>query len=159
MTVMVETITLPERGRLDIEIKLTANIQITPEVARRQVSVFVGNHIADLLHGEAPDLVLREKGVYWRVPVVLSSRSLGRIGQVGVIDVDVESGELNISDQTISEIENHAHDVAGDLHPLDLKNAMVIYIDKMVDPVRSHFEKKGSARQLYEEVKSYQLSR
>ena len=49
--------------------------------------------------------------------------------------------------------------VAGDLHPLDLKNAMVIYIDKMVDPVRSHFEKKGSARQLYEEVKSYQLSR
>jgi hypothetical protein len=113
MTVMVETITLPERGRLDIEIKLTANIQITPEVARRQVSVFVGNHIADLLHGEAPDLVLREKGVYWRVPVVLSSRSLGHIGQVGVIDVDVESGELNISDQTIPEIENHAQRFAS----------------------------------------------
>jgi hypothetical protein len=87
MTVMLETITPPESGPLDIEIKLTANIQITPETARRQVSVFVGNHIADLLYGETPDLVLREQGAYWRVPVVLSSRSLGRIGQVGVIDV------------------------------------------------------------------------
>ncbi len=86
----------------------TANIQVTPETARRRVSVFVGNHIADLLHGETPDLVLRENGIFWRVPVVLSSRSMGRIGPVGVIDVDVETGDLSITDQTISEIEAHA---------------------------------------------------
>jgi len=49
--------------------------------------------------------------------------------------------------------------VAGDLHPLDLKNAMALYIDKMVRPIRNHFEKKGSASRLYEEVKSYQISR
>jgi len=108
MTVMLETITPPESGMLDIEIKLTANIQVTSETARRQVSAFVGNQIADLLYGEMPDLVLRERGAYWRVPVVLSSRSLGRIGQVGIIDVDVETGDLNITDQTIAEIGHHA---------------------------------------------------
>jgi hypothetical protein len=105
---MLETITPPESGPLDIEIKLTANIQVSSEMARRQVSVFVGNHIADLLYGEKPDLVLRENGVYWRVPVVLSSRSMGRIGPVGVIDVDVETGDLSITNQTISEIEDRA---------------------------------------------------
>ena len=85
---------------------MTANIQVTPETARRQVSVLVGNQIADLLHGERPDLVLREDGAYWRVPVVLSSRSLGRIGAVGSIDVHVETGELMITEQTMTEIED-----------------------------------------------------
>lgn len=113
MAVTLETITPPQSGPLDIEIKLTANIQVTPETARHRVSVFVGNEIADLLHGEAPDLVLSENGVYWRVPVVLSSRSMGRIGPVGVIDVDVESGNLNVSDQTISEIETRAQRFAA----------------------------------------------
>jgi len=108
MTVMLETIKPPESGPLNIEIKLNANIQITSEAARRQVSVYVGNHIADLLHGDTPDLVLRESGVFWRVPVVLSSRSMGRIGPVGQIDVDVETGELNTTDQIISEIEDRA---------------------------------------------------
>ena len=49
--------------------------------------------------------------------------------------------------------------VAGDLHPLDLKNTMVTYLDKMVDPVRSHFEKNKSAREMLELVKSYQITR
>jgi hypothetical protein len=105
---MLETITPPESGPLDIDIKLTANIQVMPETVRRQVSVLVGNQIADLLHGEAPDLVLREDGVYWRVPVVLSSRFLGRIGAVGSIDVHVETGELMITEQTMAEIEDRA---------------------------------------------------
>lgn len=108
MTVMLETITPPERGPLEIDIHLVANIEITPEMARQRVSVFVGKHLADLLHGELPDLVLREDGVYWRVPVVLSSRSMGRIGQVGAIDVHVETGELNLTEHTLSEIENRA---------------------------------------------------
>ncbi|MFW9833641.1 MAG: tyrosine--tRNA ligase [Candidatus Thorarchaeota archaeon] len=49
--------------------------------------------------------------------------------------------------------------VAGDLHPLDLKNTMVIYIDKMIEPVRTYFEKKKSARDLLEQVKEYQITR
>lgn len=81
---------------------------MTAETARRRVSVYVGNQIADLLHGEATELVWRASGVFWRVPVVLSSRSLGRIGPVGAIDVDVESGDLSLSDQTINEIEDRA---------------------------------------------------
>jgi hypothetical protein len=82
--------------------------QVTSETARRQVSVFVGNHLADLLHSDMPDLVWRENGIYWRVPVVLSSRSMGRIGPVGSIDVEVETGNLLVSDQTLSEIEARA---------------------------------------------------
>ena len=100
MTVTLETITPPDTGMLSLDLRLTADIRITPDHARRSVSQFVGNHIADLLHGERPDLIIRADGAFWRVPVVLSSRSLGRIGVVASLDVDVNSGDLNISERT-----------------------------------------------------------
>jgi len=49
--------------------------------------------------------------------------------------------------------------VSGDLHPLDLKTTMVTYLDRMVDPIRTHFEKKKSAREMLELVMSYQITR
>jgi tyrosyl-tRNA synthetase len=49
--------------------------------------------------------------------------------------------------------------VAGDLHPLDLKNTMVTYLNVMVDPIRTYFEKKKSAREMLSLVKSYQITR
>ena len=49
--------------------------------------------------------------------------------------------------------------VSGELHPLDLKKAMVLYIDDMVKPIRNHFRKKGKARNLYNLVKKYEVTR
>lgn len=113
MTVTIETITPPDTGMLNLDLRLTADIRVTPDHARRSVSQFVGNHIADLLHGDRPDLIIRADGAYWRVPVVLSSRSLGRIGVVGSLDVDVNSGDLKVSDRTIAEIERNAQRFAS----------------------------------------------
>ena len=47
----------------------------------------------------------------------------------------------------------------GKLHPLDLKNVVIIYLDKMISPVRKHFEKNKKARDLYNEVKEYAITR
>ncbi|MDM8528386.1 hypothetical protein QUF58_09270 [Anaerolineales bacterium HSG24] len=112
MTILLETIRPPESGLLDINIKLTASIKIPPLEARRQVSIFVTHNIADLLHGDIPNLVWREEGVYWRVPVILSSPSKGRIGLIGTIDVDVETGKLLITNTNIGKIEQEAQRLA-----------------------------------------------
>jgi len=113
MTILIETEKLPERGPLNIRLDVTATINTTAEEARRKVSVFAGNEIADLLSGEAPDLVWQKDGASWRVPVILSTRSLGRIGLVGFIDVNVETGELQLSEQTIRSIEENAQRFAA----------------------------------------------
>lgn len=113
MTIMFETVNLPETGTLDLSLHLSANIQVSAQRACQLVGIYVGNHIADLLHGEKPNLVIREDGAFWRVPIILSSHSLGRIGQVGVIDVNVETGDLNLSDQLIHEIETNADRLAA----------------------------------------------
>jgi hypothetical protein len=108
MTILIETEKLPERGPLNIRLDVSTTINMTADEARRKVSVFAGNEIADLLSGEMPDLVWQKSGAYWRVPVVLSSISLGRIGLVGFIDVSVETGELHLTEQTTRSIEENA---------------------------------------------------
>ena len=48
--------------------------------------------------------------------------------------------------------------LAKKIHPLDLKNTIAEYIDKLIEPVRKHFEK-GKAKELYDKVKSFQVTR
>ncbi len=47
----------------------------------------------------------------------------------------------------------------GEIHPLDLKNAVADAIDELIAPIRDHFEKNGRARELYELVKSSEITR
>jgi len=47
----------------------------------------------------------------------------------------------------------------GDIHPLDLKNATAESLDKIVEPIRTHFEKNKKARELYEMVKETKITR
>jgi tyrosyl-tRNA synthetase len=45
-----------------------------------------------------------------------------------------------------------------ELHPMDLKQATSIRINELINPVRKHFEK-GKAKDLLEQVKSFQITR
>jgi len=45
-----------------------------------------------------------------------------------------------------------------ELHPMDLKAGAAEHIDKLIEPVRKHFEK-GKAKELLEQVKSFQITR
>lgn len=45
------------------------------------------------------------------------------------------------------------------LHPMDLKNTVVILIDQLLQPVRKHFEDNEEAKKLLETVKGYQITR
>ncbi len=112
-TLMIETVKPPDKGEFRLELNLAADIRVSAEAARKSVSAFVGREIGDLLHGDQPNLVWGAEGVYWRVPVVLSSRSLGRIGVVGAVDVDVESGELMLSDDLLLLLADNAHRLAA----------------------------------------------
>ena len=47
----------------------------------------------------------------------------------------------------------------GEIHPLDLKNAVAFYINKLLVPVREYFEKNVKAKQLAEDVKTFDITR
>jgi len=46
-----------------------------------------------------------------------------------------------------------------EIHPQDLKGAVIKYLDQLLQPVRDHFEKNEEAKKLLETVKSYSVTR
>ena len=102
---------LPQTGRLEVEIKVTANMNISAYAARQKVNGFVLSEISYMMHSGDPTLVLDEY-VRWRVPVILSLTSRGDVGEVGVIEVDVETGHLHVTPQLIAEINARAEGLA-----------------------------------------------
>lgn len=63
-------------------------------------------------------------------------------------------GDLELNYKELIEIYE-----GGKLHPADLKNSVAFYLNEMVTPVREYFEKNKRAKELYEEVKRYSITR
>ena len=105
MAVTLESI--PKTGHLEVDIKVSADVNVSAFTARQKANNFVLSEISYMMHAGKPTLVLGER-IYWRVPVILSLTSRGDIGEVGHIDVDVETGQINISPQQIVDIEARA---------------------------------------------------
>jgi tyrosyl-tRNA synthetase len=47
----------------------------------------------------------------------------------------------------------------GEIHPLDLKNSVAEVLEKLIKPIREHFEKNPKARELYETIKKAEVTR
>ena len=109
MSITLETVDLPDKGLFELNFHQIVDIKVHADMARRRVTRYVGDHIGDLLYGEKPSLVLQARRAVWRVPVVVATGLSGRIGQVGAVDVDVETGEFTITDELVQEIKENAH--------------------------------------------------
>jgi hypothetical protein len=109
MTSIVES--LPQTGRLEVDIRVKADVNISAYAARQKVNGFVLSDISYMMHAGDPTLVLAER-ICWRVPVILSLTSQGDVGEVGTIDVDVESGQMRVTPQLIAEINARAQGLA-----------------------------------------------
>jgi len=102
------TITLNGEGlrdthELNIQISISSTINIDPKTARHQVTAWLVSEVGNMLIGGAPQLVISHKTV-WRVPVSLTSSTVGTVDEVGAIDLDAESGELLVNDELKGQI-------------------------------------------------------
>lgn len=104
------------KGLLTLQVDQRVEVNVSAEEAQRKVSVFALTEIGNLLHGKTPILVVSERAA-WRVPVHLTRPSFGDLGQVGYIDVDVTSGELILTPETVSSIERNAQDLVDRIAP------------------------------------------
>ncbi len=93
MNVMLDNYTLPQTGQVAVNVNVAFEIQIAAETAQRKVSAWLLNEVSYLIGAESPLLVLGERPV-WRVPARIGFPSIGRVGVIGNVDVDVETGEM-----------------------------------------------------------------
>lgn len=101
---------IPQKGQLSVDIHLTATVNVSAIMARRKVNAFLATHLGNLLLAGEPALTIGEK-IIWRVPVDLTSPEKGRIGKVGEVDVDIDSGEVLSSIEQIAGIQRHAENL------------------------------------------------
>lgn len=108
MNVELSEITIPAQAEVKIELTLTAQVNVTAQSAQRQVSKLLLDQIGNLLYGERPNLVAGEK-LWWRVPVWIGLPTTGPLGQVGVLDVDAQTGEILYTQRILEDLANHAN--------------------------------------------------
>ena len=102
---------LPVQAEVKIELSVTSHINVTAQTAQRQVSKLLLDHVGNLLYGERPNLVAGER-LLWRVPVWLALPTTGPVGQVGVLDVNTETGEILFTQQLLDEIAERGNTLA-----------------------------------------------
>ena len=92
---------------------------ISALVARQKVNVLMLDRISNLLLADEPALVELPGGKRaWRVPIDLTFPDRGRIGRVGTIEVDAESGEVRCTDAELARIDEATRQLAQRvLHP------------------------------------------
>ncbi len=91
--IVLDELSLPETGVVRLKLDRIFTIHISATEARRRVSNWLVWEVTMTLMGQEPSLVISEP-VVWRVPVVFTAAHVGVVGDVGEIDVDVESGEI-----------------------------------------------------------------
>jgi len=111
MTVRLPGVTPPEGATVAIRVEMTAQVNITPFVARQKVTGFVILEISDRMRGDKPELVVGDR-LCWSVPVVLTSPSRGVVGKVGEILVDATTGELLLEKDTVQRMSDDADRLA-----------------------------------------------
>ncbi len=111
MVLLLENQRIPESGHVELNVKVSADIKVTAQDAKRKIHRYLMDQISLQIWADWPTLVLADRLV-WRVPAFLSLPSYGNIGQVGVVDVDAETGEVRLTPEQQSDIEKRALDLA-----------------------------------------------
>ena len=114
MTIILEHYPIPNSGRLELSLNISADIKISADEARRRVNGFLLNTLSYLTLGDRESELVVGKRVCWRISVNHTLPGFGAIGRIGTIDVDVETGEIQpVSPEQIEEMKRRAKVLAG----------------------------------------------
>lgn len=111
MSLELTEMTLPSSAEVKIEFSLRAQVNITDYTAQRRVNKLLLDEVGNLLYAERPSLVAGRR-LLWRVPVWLALPTTGPLGQVGVLDVDAQTGEILFDQQLLADIEERGNALA-----------------------------------------------
>ena len=116
MTILIDPFTIPEKGKVQLNVQRSFEIKVTAEEARYKVRWWLRDNVSMLIDAEPPTLVVSEQ-VIWRTPAVFSAPGAGRVGVVGFVEVDVVTGEMDVTPELKANIEQQAETLADRLPP------------------------------------------
>lgn len=94
---------IQDTSTLSIHIAIEATIEVDAKTAQRNVTRWLVSEVGNMLIGHTPHLVMNPQPI-WRIPVMLTSSTVGLVGEAGFVDVDAHSGQLLLPDTLSEEI-------------------------------------------------------
>lgn len=82
-----------EDEELTVDIRVSQKIAVSPDLTRRTANGFLAGHVAMMVSGGQPTLVVDQTPVWW-LPAVLRLPSVGDVSTVGAVDIDAQTGDL-----------------------------------------------------------------
>jgi hypothetical protein len=101
---------LQDVQELNIQVSIAATVNVTAKTARRQATSWLVSEVGNMLVGGTPQLVISQKTA-WRVPVILTSSAAGPVGEVGMVEIDAENGQLLVGDELRERILDNVRDL------------------------------------------------
>lgn len=114
---------------------------MTAEEARRKVQHWLLDQVSYTMGAESPQLVLQETITIWQVPVVFTTSQIGRVGLVGQVEVDVQTGEIVCQSACREQLLQQAQTLAAPLPPYLPRTTMPEGYDQDTLPPLTHVER------------------
>jgi len=99
-------------AKVDITVHVSSTINVTAFAARQKVSGLALSEIGTGIGASEPELIMSRHRIVWRVPLFLALPELGRIGDVGAIEVDAQTGEVLADHAAIETLIHNAQRLA-----------------------------------------------
>ena len=99
-------------AHVDVTIRVTSQLNLTAFSAKQKVAGLALSEIGTGIAADEPELVVSRQRVVWRVPLHVAVPGLGRVGDIGVIDVDAQTGEVLADHRTYQSLRRHARQLA-----------------------------------------------
>jgi hypothetical protein len=103
----MEHLSLPEGTEVHLHLDVTTRLNVSADLARRRAGKFLLRKVGNLLRPDEPRLFFSDR-LYWMVPVSLTNPTMGRVGGVGELQVDAQTGEVLAGKEDVERIERNA---------------------------------------------------
>ena len=158
IAVLLDQYTLPVKGAVELHLDYSFQINISAEEARRKVHHWVLTEVSCVMGALMPTLGVG-KQIAWRVPVELTAPHLGQVGIAGTVDVNVQTGVMDITPERKEQILEGARMLAKKMPPYLLREAdslLATYITPDLEP--TVHQPSGKPREIVEATRRSQLA-
>lgn len=114
MNIILEGYDLASSNR--IEIRETVEVTLSIQEALRQCRIWLAENMAMSFMPSDPTLIVRDTP-FWRMKVMFTANSVGAVGQVGEIEIDGMTGEIDCTQEEIDAMFAAAQELAKTLPP------------------------------------------
>ena len=106
-----KTIPIPQKAKISFKIDVDSTFNISAFVARQKANLYLLMHLGELVSAGQPELWM-EKHIYWRLPIIYTLPSVGTLGTIGELLVQIDNGNIELKEpQSIKEIKNRVENL------------------------------------------------